>query len=62
MSNTRKFNFDIGWLGSDKCGWNAAPTCAQGKEKEKKKNFIITSFIHSSNQERSFAHHCPAAV
>ena len=37
MSNTRNFNFDIGWLGSDKCGWNAAPTCAQGKEKEKTK-------------------------
>ena len=34
---TGNFNFDIGWLGSDKCGWNAAPTCAQGKEKEKKK-------------------------
>ena len=34
---TGNFNFDIGWLGSDKCGWNTAPTCAQGKEKKKKK-------------------------
>lgn len=43
---TGNFNFDIGWLGSDKCGWNAAPTCAQGKEKEKKKK-LYHHVIHS---------------
>ena len=26
MSNTRNFNFGIGWLGSDTCGRDTAPT------------------------------------